>query len=462
MFSKESGRNSSKIELILNQNRFSLLIVNQPLCTIISREKTMITKVLEKQKSPGEKAYIIFNDSLQEIDEFFTIGRHPSNNLVFYEDGFVSQKHARIEKRNNKFVIKDLRSKNGTFLNSAQVHEAPLKSNDEVRCGESKFTFKGDLNLDTGVPPEFYESKNQEWQTQLNKVQAFGSSEMPVLVLGPSGTGKELISRALHFNSPRAYGPLVSVNCSAFNAQLIESELFGHLEGSFTGATRNRKGAFQQAKGGTLLLDEIGDLPLDLQPKLLRALENREIRPVGSEKVISTNVRILAATHKSLEEKVQTGEFRQDLYFRLQTLIINAPALKNRMEDFESFLFQFSREYQVRFSPCAIKKLEEYDWPGNIRELKNIVMRASVLFKNSGVDSNNVDQLIGSKPSSLTQEDDFPLQESSNRESLVKQVERDLILSTLKSYEGNQRRAAQALGMPKSTLHDKLKRYFKN
>ncbi len=417
----------------------------------------MITKVLEPKRPKTEVSYIISNDKVFEIDNYFTIGRHPSNNLVFFEDSFASQKHCRIEKRLDSYVIKDLRSKNGTFVNGALILEAPLKTNDEIRCGESSFIFKEDLEKSTGIPKEFYSSKNAKWRSELNKIQAFGSSEMPVLILGPSGTGKEFIAKALHFNSPRAYSELVSVNCSAFNAQLIESELFGHLEGSYTGATKNRKGAFQQAKGGTLLLDEIGDLPLDLQPKLLRALENNEIRPVGSDKATKIDVRIIASTHKNLLEKVRTGEFREDLYYRLQTLTLHPPALKERLEDFEGLLFQFSREHRIRFSPESIKLLKKYSWPGNIRELKNIVKRASVIYRGQGVQAKDISDLLDNHTSKA---DGFKIV-SKPETSIVKELEKKLILETYEANNRNQRKTAYELGIPKSTLHDKIRSYLK-
>jgi len=297
----------------------------------------MSTKVIENKKKPSTSCYIEFDEQIVELGEFFSVGRHPSNPLVFFEDAFTSQKHCRIEKKGTQYILKDLKSSNGTFLNGKEVHEAPLKSCDEIKVGNSYFKFRENLELDSKIPKEFYESKNKKWKSDLDKIPAYGATEMPVLILGPSGSGKEFVARSLHFKSPRAYGELVSLNCSAFNEQLIESELFGHLEGSFTGATKSRKGAFQQAKGGTLLLDEIGDLPLSLQPKLLRALENNEIRPVGSDKAIKTDVRIIASTHKNLLKKVNEGSFREDLFYRLHALTLNSPALSQRMEDFEVF-----------------------------------------------------------------------------------------------------------------------------
>lgn len=417
----------------------------------------MSTKVIENKKKPSSSCYIEFDEQIVELGEFFSVGRHPSNHLVFFEDEFASQKHCRIEKKAEKkgfkYILKDLKSSNGTFLNGKEIHEAPLKSYDEIKVGNSYFKFRENLELDSKIPKEFYESKNKAWKSDLEKIPAYGATEMPVLILGPSGTGKEYVARSLHFKSPRAYGELVSLNCSAFNEQLIESELFGHLEGSFTGATKSRKGAFQQARGGTLLLDEIGDLPLSLQPKLLRALENNEIRPVGSDKAVKTDVRIIASTHKNLLKKVKDGSFREDLFYRLHALTLNPPALVDRMEDFESLLFGFAREYRIRFSPEAVEELKHHDWPGNIRELKNLVLRASVIYKNKGVQLEDVESLIGDL------KNHSPVLVAKSR-SVVKEVEKKLILDSLQANGGNQRKTAKDLGMAKSTLHDKIKKYL--
>ena len=237
---------------------------------------------------------------------------------------------------------------------------------------------------------------------------------------------------------------------------LIESELFGHVRGAYTGATEDRKGAFEAARGGTLFLDEIGDLPLSLQPKLLRALENSEIRPVGSDRSIKTNVRIISATHKNLKQRVMKGEFREDLYHRLNICRVTPPPLVNRMEDFEALLYQFAKEQRVGFSFNAIEMLKNHSWPGNIRELKNVVLRAAAYFPGKRIQTDDIKQLIepirSEEDQSTTFVDDGDLPP-------MKEIERNLILSKLQKHFGNQRRVAEELRMPKSTLHDKLKSY---
>ena len=230
------------------------------------------------------------------------------------------------------------------------------------------------------------------------------------------------------------------------------------MKGSFTGSTHDRKGAFEAARGGTLFLDEIGDLPLELQPKLLRALENREIRPVGSDKVIETDVRIVAATHKNLPEQVRKKTFREDLYFRLNICKLNPPALVDRIEDFEDLIYSFAKIMRVRFSFGAVQKLKEHPWPGNIRELKNTVARAAAYMPGQHIQPEHIAQLLD--PVTLTQQSTFVGDNNEQRGGpLIKEIEREMIIQRLIANKGNQRRTAADLGVPKSTLHDRIRSY---
>jgi len=410
----------------------------------------MVTCKIESFLSQNyETAYLIplqNNDGVLELGEFFSLGRSAGNSLVL-SDPFVSQRHARIEKRGNTFVLKDLRSSNGTLLNETPVIEAILKTNDRIRIGETQFVFTTVKDRESKTT----DSKNPDWQKQLERVPAFASTDYTVLIIGPTGSGKELLARMIHDNSPRKRNSYVAINCSALSEQLIESELFGHVKGSFTGALNDRKGAFEEARGGTLFLDEVGDLPLNLQPKLLRAIENQEIRPVGSDKTIKTDVRIVAATHKNLYEKVLKKEFREDLYHRLNVCRLSPPALIERMEDFDNILYSMAKEFRVRFSFAAIEKMKDHTWPGNIRELKNLVSRAAAYYPGELVDAQQALEMI----------DPAPRDQSVMLENLppLKELERELIIKNLEKHNGNQRRAAEDLKMPKSTLHDKIKTY---
>ncbi len=374
-------------------------------------------------------------------------------------DPLVCRHHARIDWRGSGYCIRDLGSLNGTYVNGTQVIEALLTENDRIRLGNTEFLF-----LQKNSPVELHDpllfSRNPSWRSQLISLPNLAQTELPLLILGDSGTGKELLARRVHQLSRRASGPFVSVNCSALSESLVESELFGHRKGSFTGAERDRRGAFESAKGGTLFLDEVGDLSSGLQPKLLRALENQEVRPVGSDRTLTTDVRILAATHKNLAEQVEAGTFRLDLYYRLNVLSLSPPPLRERAEDFEDLLYRFGREYRVSFSIQAIRSLKSYAWPGNIRELKNFVARcAAYLGPKSRVEDSDLKRFLQPQPFPTPSPASEAQKPFSRSGSVIREIEKDLILSRLKANQGNQRKTAYDLGIPKSTLSDRIKSY---
>lgn len=386
------------------------------------------------------------------MKNLLTIGRD-SNSTIHIDDPFISTRHAKIEYRNNGFTILDLRSSNGTYLNGTKVFEAELSDQDRIQIGNIELIFS--FKKSNEEEHSYLTSKNPRWNNELQKFPLIARSPLPVIINGPSGTGKEVLAQMLHQRSSRTNGPFVSVNCSALNENLIESELFGHIKGSFTGATQDRKGAFEAAHGGTLFLDEIGDLPLNLQPKLLRALENNEIKPVGCDKVKLTDVRVIAATHKSLKKLVSQKEFREDLYYRLNILKITPPSLINRLEDFDHLLYLFAKKYRVSFSHSCIEGLKTHPWPGNIRELKNFVARAGALFPKGKVNYDDAKELIEDP----IQKKDFFSENQMQSKSILKEIEKNLITERLKANHGNQRKTATDLGMPKSTLHDRIKKY---
>ncbi|MEK6773837.1 MAG: sigma 54-interacting transcriptional regulator [Bdellovibrionota bacterium] len=391
------------------------------------------------------------------LGEFINLGRDSECQICLADDS-ISERHARIEKRGDKFFLKDLRSLQGSYVNDLMVNETELKDGDLIRLGQQELFFC----LESASEKSFdLNSRNSSWNETLQRLVKVAQTDFPILLLGPSGTGKDVIAQKLHECSHRNAGPLVSVNCSALTETLVESELFGHVKGSFTGAINDRKGAFEAARGGTLFLDEIGDLTYGLQAKLLRALENNEIRPVGSDRVVKTDVRIVAATHQNLCEKIQRNQFRADLYFRLNVVTVTPPALKDRMEDFDDLFYQFAKLYRVRFSHNAIQRLKNHTWPGNIRELKNLVARASALFSKESVDEIKVENLIDKTMIENTN-DNFTnesAEENSPTLPVIKEIERQMIIKRLAANRGNQRRTALDLGMPKSTLHDRLKDY---
>jgi len=289
----------------------------------------------------------------------------------------------------------------------------------------------------------------------LAQARRVAASDASVCIYGQSGTGKELLARAIHRSSRRAGAPFVAVNCSAIPEGLLESELFGHRKGSFTGATQDRRGLFQAAEGGTLFLDEVGDMPLAIQVKLLRALEERVVRPVGSNEVIAVDVRIVSATHRRLEERIAAGEFREDLYYRLNVVKLSLPALAERREDIpllaNHFLERMAKRYgrpRLAFSPEAMQLLVSASWPGNVRQLLNVVEQSVALSATEVLPASLVGQALDARDSSLT-----PLDEARRA------FERDYLVRILKITSGNVTQAARLAGRNRTEFYRLLERH---
>tara|TARA_B100000749_G_scaffold28537_1_gene20059 strand:+ start:53248 stop:54510 length:1263 start_codon:yes stop_codon:yes gene_type:complete len=347
------------------------------------------------------------------------------------------------------------------YVNGRLADQEYLSIGDWITIGDSHFFL--DSNRDHHLSTTPFNSKNPTWARQLQSLPFLAQSNEPVLILGESGVGKEVLFQKIHQLSNRKSEPCIPMNCGAISESLVESELFGHKKGAFTGAISDRKGAFEMAKNGTLFLDEIGDLPFALQSTLLRALENKEIRPIGSDRLISTNARIVAATHQNLKEHILEKKFRQDLYFRLGVLKLNPPPLRSRKEDFRDLLSYFCKNLRVSFSFQSIESLEKHSWPGNVRELKNIVLRAKALFPNRTISETMTYDILDSielTPQKTTshQKVDSSLT-TRQMDQTLEEFKKGMIISKLIEHHGNQRKAAKELGMPKSTLHDKLKKY---
>ncbi len=386
------------------------------------------------------------NDEKFELQQLLIVGKNPQGQFCVNSPD-ICERHAKIVACETGARLIDLKALPGVRVNRTLVPEANLKNRDLLQFGDQEYFYFEDQDCDFSM-----QSKNDELQKTFQMSARMAKTEHPLLILGPSGSGKEILALKIHQASNRNLGPFVGVNCSALTETLIESELFGHVKGSFTGAVSDRKGAFEFARGGTLFLDEIGDLPLSLQAKLLRALENHEVRAVGTDRVIKTDVRILAATHMDLAQKIKSEQFRLDLYFRLSVMKVHLPALRDRREDFDDIFYQFAREHRVRFSFAALQALKKYSWPGNIRELKNTVARASVIFQKEQVTEKDLLHILDPL-------DSAEMKIIQGSMPLIQSEEKKLILNSLRCHLGNQRRAAHELGMPKSTLHDRIKKY---
>ena len=301
--------------------------------------------------------------------------------------------------------------------------------------------------------------KSKELQQVITVLESVSQTNSTVLITGESGTGKELAARAIHLNSSKRTGPFVAVNCSAFAETLIESELFGHEAGAFTGAVKIKIGRFELAQGGTLFLDEIGDLSPAVQTKLLRVIETREFERVGGNKIFKMNTRIIAATNKNLTEEISKGNFREDLYYRINVINVHLPSLRERMDDFpllvNHFILHFNRQFGKgikQFSSSAYDLLTEYDWRGNIRELENVIEHCFILCNGDVVQTEHLPKRLRIKHG------ERPKEHSNASLNNFKEAEKEIIVSVLKKHNGNRSKTAKELGIDTSTLWRKMKK----
>jgi DNA-binding NtrC family response regulator/pSer/pThr/pTyr-binding forkhead associated (FHA) protein len=410
--------------------------------------------LLRLRGKEGEKVLSLDADEV-------SIGKDEENQVVL-DDRFVSSFHARIARTGRGFWLRDLGSTNGTFVNGARVREGEMEPGAVVRVGETEIV----LELVGGAPTQqgLFQGmvgKDPAMQQLFDLIDRVAPASVSVTVFGETGTGKELVSRAIHARSGRRDRPFVPVNCSAIARELIESELFGHEKGAFTGADRQRAGAFEEANGGTLFLDEIGELPLDLQAKLLRTLENGEIKRVGSSKPISVDVRVVAATHRDLLARSRKGEFREDLYYRLCVFPLTLPPLRRRLSDLavltDFFVAKFSSGAQVEVTEAARQKLAAHAFPGNIRELRNVVHRALLLRTGSRIDEPQIvfdvsysdgSAEAGQTASEITDDD----QNLYLPGRTMAEINREAMLRALRRNGGSKTDAAKELGISRSTV----------
>jgi DNA-binding NtrC family response regulator len=378
------------------------------------------------------------------------VGSSPSADLVV-NDRTVSSRHCALMALGGGVTIEDLGSKNGTYVGSARVREAWGQAGTVIALGRSTLLLSpgsvedhaGDL---PGEPLPGIVGVSIAMRRLADQVRRLARHALPVLIAGESGTGKELIARALHAEGPRRARPFVAINVTALPRELVESELFGHERGAFTGAHVRREGAFAEAQGGTLFLDEIGDLPLEAQPKLLRALDGYEVRRVGGAGGGQrADVRVIAATHARLEQRVARGDFRRDLYHRLECFVLTVPSLRERRGDIAAIarelLRQLARDVGPRgLTPAALARLAAHDWPGNVRELRNVLCRAAdASGLTARIEAECVDRAI--------RRDTSPV---------AKCVNSKRAQELLRESAGNLSAAARAAGMPRTSFRKLL------
>jgi DNA-binding NtrC family response regulator len=322
---------------------------------------------------------------------------------------------------------------------------------------------RGEVAQARGVPDRPV-GQSERMREVLALAERVAPSEASVLILGESGTGKELLARVIHRSSARRDGPFVAFDCSALAPSLVESELFGHEKGAFTGARGARRGLFREAQGGTLFLDEIGDVAPEVQNKLLRVIQEREVKPVGGDTFVKIDVRLLAATNKDLKTLIREGKFREDLYYRLAVVPLELPPLRERKEDIPELVAYFLSRRRgagprpVEVSPEALGRLSDYEWPGNIRELENVIERGAILSDGKVIHARDLPPLLNAQPIprvTAGESDNRPLKE--RVAEAARQVERAAILEALKAEEGSPTRAARRLGISRASFYNKVK-----
>ncbi|MFO0725678.1 MAG: sigma 54-interacting transcriptional regulator [Myxococcota bacterium] len=392
----------------------------------------------------------------------FNIGSDPNNDWR-PSDPFISSFHCRFQRIEGRWTLIDLSSTNGSFINGLRVGQTELPPRATVRVGQTEMEFEVEKPAAKVETSELGDdvvayagmiARSPAMLRVFELVKKLADAPSPVLIIGPTGSGKELVARAVHDASKRKRGPYVAINCGALANNLIESELFGHEKGSFTGALADKKGAFEAAQGGTIFLDEIGEMPLELQPKMLRALEASAVRRVGATRELPIDARVIAATHRNLKEAVDDGIFREDLFHRLYVLSISVPALAQRREDIVPLARHFiqlhaTAERRLTLAPITESALEQHDWPGNVRELRNVMLRAVLTAEDDVILPSHLD--LGGDPFDPANDIRKRLRES-------EEAERKRFIEVIEEVRGNRAEAARKLGLSKSTFHDRLKR----
>jgi DNA-binding NtrC family response regulator len=389
--------------------------------------------------------------------DFCRIGTHSSNDLVL-QDQAVSRFHCRLLREEGAWRVRDWGSLNGTRLEGVRIRDADLPADTTLALGDSVVRVRAIAPAEQAVVPMtpafgHIAGTSLPMRKLFALLEKVGPSDINILIEGESGTGKELVANEIVQRSPRADKPFVVVDCGAISPNLVESELFGHLRGSFTGADRDRVGAFEAADGGTVFLDEVGELPLELQPKLLRSIEAQEIRRVGETRPRKVNVRIVSASNRDLEREVNRGRFREDLYFRLAVMNVHVPPLRERLDDLVILVRVFLRALGVPdeerlFTPSVLAEMARHDWPGNVRELRNYVERSVVLQKAGPAIRRTTLAAPGMAPPH-----DISVPFRIAKDGAIDSFERGYLTALLEAAGNNMSRASRMAGMDRMYLH---------
>ena len=406
--------------------------------------------------------------------ERLQIGKAEGNDVVLLHQT-VSRSHCEIVREGRGYLLRDLGSTNGTLLDGAEIREAFLRPGAVLTVGEVELkirTFSEKIEVLPSERSRFGHvvGRSEPMREIFGLMERLAPSDATVLLGGETGTGKDAMARSIHEASGRRERPFVVVDCGAVVANLVESELFGHEKGAFTGAAERREGAFEVAHGGTLFLDEIGELPLDLQPKLLRALEQRSFRRVGGNREITVDIRVIAASKRNLLVEVERGKFREDLYFRLAVVPVELPPLRERKEDLPMLVERLLADLmakdpdaaQLRIAPAALEALSGHDWPGNVRELRNVLARAAFLAQGSDGEI-RLGHMPMSAPVSgsggMAPAFDPAQSYRDTKAAFEQEFERRYVSWLLERHEGNISAAARAADMDRKYLHKLAKKH---
>jgi DNA-binding NtrC family response regulator len=402
-------------------------------------------------------------ESARLTDQPVTFGSSPSSSVVL-TDKTVSRTHLRAELDGDEVIMVDNGSTNGSFIHGSRFEKISIGFGAEIKLGRTVIKFLPDEEI---VDPEPSEQAafgsivgaDTKMRRMFALLERYAQGDGTVLISGETGTGKELVAEAIHGASARRRGPFVVVDCGALPAQLTESELFGHVRGAFTGAEHDRRGAFEQAHGGTIFLDEIGELPLPLQPLLLRALEARTVRPVGGSGERAVDVRVIAASHRDLRVEVNRKRFRSDLYFRLAVLPVEVPPLRDRTGDLEVLIAHFWPLFRPGQAPPpdVVTALARLDWPGNVRELRNAVERACLLAEQGRLNLDDALVADNSASPSLGIRTDLPFKEAKGQ--LVEMFEREYIEDLMRRHKMNLSAAAREAQIDRKHLRELIRKY---